>query len=66
MPTIYCAMILIVLGSTAVRSHGDEDEEMCFPFRRTLGLRPPAANQQGRPGKTGTPGPPGWFLNKNR
>ena len=38
---------------------GDEDEqEMCFPFRRTPSMRTPSG-QQGRPGKLGPSGSPG-------
>ena len=36
----------------------EEDQEMCFPFRRAPSMRPPSG-QQGRPGKLGSSGPPG-------
>ena len=51
---------MILFRSAAVCSLGNEDEEMCF--RRIPVVRSPDTNQQGRPGKTGAPGPSGWFL----
>ena len=68
MQAIYFGLLLILSGFNGVCSHRDEaaNEEMCFPFRRTSVVRSPVVNQQGRPGKTGAPGPPGWFLNLNQ
>jgi len=36
----------------------EEDQEMCFPFRRASFVKP-TSGQQGRPGKIGPHGPPG-------
>ena len=61
MQTIYYAMVSLLLGLSSVWSQMEENEEICFPFRRTSIVRSPAVNQQGHPGKTGAPGPTGWF-----
>ena len=59
---IHCVIITLLSCFNVI--HCQEDEEMCFSFRQTAMLRPSAANLQGRPGKTGAPGPPGKHFEK--
>ena len=59
------ALVMLMFCTSFVQSQSSDngDEEMCFPFRRNPTLRPAlTANQQGRPGKIGPPGPEGQII----
>ena len=54
---LFCLFVPILIQAQLPSGEMDDDE-MCFPFRRSSSMRPPS-DRQGRPGKQGAAGPPG-------